>query len=723
MDLDTLLEIVTPLNFAQVYAEQNSIVTRGEDICCTFRGVGEFRIHAGGFVSTNLAYSVARAGSIIDIKAMMNTSTSSWSVVYREAVSSIIKKFKNLLPVGCTDNHVIDKIADDALKQRRVFNACVCKSRPLTDLPGGLALRANNSLSGLYAVGGISFLNSYDLEQLENKLNKSGVNCKLPKTSVLLVPYFSKAYKIACIELIYGKRNSQNSVIWLDNSEIAIAGLLGLKESSKCFLETNLNDVLVDIKKSTEDYADFFTIKINPDGDGCGWLPKTFFYVDRTDSPLDLWLPANLVKYGSLCVITKYPSITDSAIMGNSMPWGDAIVDSVTKLLEECDTFTPQVKFLLSTVKSDKKIKLRIKERLEKLGKFVLSDQLDIEFRDGAIWQDPQGCLYSTANGYLWEDSANKRFGGVLVTNFTVQPEYSVRYDTGELYKAMEVTVGNETRHILLNPSSFDTVKKFSEKTEEAISLSGNPTVISPSTFDFIRSRPVLTWLMKKYTELPIKIGTSYIGWNPTRTKFIGTGYVVQNGEVTTADCMYRPGIDYLRYFSSSSNALVKSNTLIGIPFDLTKLIYQCAAIMMRSYSGHVLTPVEYSGDKCTRETLQRIFSYAGQLGTLQLNKNMRAMGEMDCIQGYPFLAQGYNRSQAKACKVGMILVGEEGIQLDAFTPEAEQQAGQYLRYIFEVLPKYLIKNCGPSFMPTVGIIPVKVLEEEGKKIIDEMEL
>ena len=130
-----------------------------------------------------------------------------------------------------------------------------------------------------------------------------------------------------------------------------------------------------------------------------------------------------------------------------------------------------------------------------------------------------------------------------------------------------------------------------------------------------------------------------------------------------------------------------------------------------------------YSCDKCTRESIQRVFAYSGQLRAVQLNKNMRAMGEIECIQGYPFVAQGYNRSQAKACKMGMILLGEEGAQIGPFTPEAEEAAGKYIRYIIETLPLYLIKNCGPTFAPAVGVIPDKALEEEGKKVIDEMEM
>lgn len=723
MYLNTVLEIVTPQLFAQTYAEPGSIVINGADVYCAFANVGRFRIHAGGFVAEDIISSNIKAGSVIDMKAMMRTNAGGWELTYREAVGAIVRKFKTILPAGATDQAVIDRIADEALKKRRVFNACVCKSRSLSDLPGGLSLRANNDLGALMAVGGVSYLTSHDLVSLEDKLRKIGVNVKLPNSSVLLVPYFSNAHTISCIELIHGKRNAENTTIWLDNKELALSGLLGLGDTYKCFMELQLSDVIKDMKRSVEDYAAFFSVMINPDGEGSGWLPKNFFYVRRDDNPMSLSIPAALVRHGSACVITRYPAISDSVRMGNSITWRDAVADAIVELLERHETFTPQIQFLLQTVRRDRHVKMLIKDRLEALGKFVLSDQLETELRDGAIWEDAQGCLYSTPSGYLWEEPSTRRVGGVLVSNFTVTPTYSVRYNTGELYKAMELTVGNETRDILLSPSSFDTVKRFSERIEETVALSGNPTTISPAVFDFVHSRPIITWLMRNYADLPIKLGTSYIGWNPTRTKFVGTGFCVHDDAIESVDCMYRPGIDYLRYFSSESGKSNKSPLTEGIPMCLMQLSWQCAGIIMRSYSGHTLVPVTYAGDKCTRETIQRVFSYAGQLRAVQLNKNMRAMGEIDCIQGYPFVAQGYNRSQAKACKVGMILLGEEGTQLDPETPEVEEKAGMYIRYIMETLPLYLIKNCGPSFMPTVGIIPDSALEEEGKKVIDEMEM
>lgn len=723
MYLNTVLEIVTPQLFAQTYAEQNSISGYGNDIYCAFSGVGRFRIHAGGFVADDILSSNIKAASIIDIKAMMRGNAGGWDLTYRETVGAIVRKFKNILPAGITDQPIIDRIAEEALKRRRIFNACVCKSRSMSDLPGGLALRTNGDIGTLMAVGGASYLNSHDVVQLEDKLRKIGVNVKLPNTSVILIPYFSNAYTVSCIELIQGKRNSDNITVWLDNKEVALSCLLGLGDNYKCFMETQLSDVIKDMKRSVEDYAAFFSVIRNADGDGAGWLPKNFFYVRRNENPLSLAAPAALVRLGSSCVITRHPSINDSAMSGNSVTWRDAVADAVVFLLEQHDAFTPQVTFLLKTVRQDNTIKLLIKDRLEAIGRFVLSDQLETELRDGAIWEDPQGCLYSTPGGYLWEESSTRRLGGTLISNFTITPTYSVRYDTGEMYRAMTLSVGNETRDILLNPSSFDTTKRLSERIEETVALSGNPTIISPAIFDFVHSRPIITWLMRNYADLPIKLGTSYIGWNPTRTKFVGTGFCTNENGVDKVDCMYRPGIDYLRYFSSDASACQKSPVTEGVPMELMTLAWQCAGIIMRNYAGHTLVPVTYAGDKCTRESIQRVFSHAGQLRAVQLNKNMRAMGEIECIQGYPFVAQGYNRSQAKACKMGMILLGEEGAQIGPFTPEAEEAAGRYIRYIIETLPLYLIKNCGPTFAPSVGVIPDKALEEEGKKVIDEMEM
>ena len=80
MYLNTVLD-VTPQLFAQTYAEPGSIVINGADVYCTFANVGRFRIHAGGFVAEDVISSNIKAGSVIDMKAMMRTNAGGWELI------------------------------------------------------------------------------------------------------------------------------------------------------------------------------------------------------------------------------------------------------------------------------------------------------------------------------------------------------------------------------------------------------------------------------------------------------------------------------------------------------------------------------------------------------------------------------------------------------------------------------------------------------------------
>ena len=144
-----------------------------------------------------------------------------------------------------------------------------------------------------------------------------------------------------------------------------------------------------------------------------------------------------------------------------------------------------------------------------------------------------------------------------------------------------KLTVGNETRDILLSPSSFDTVKRFSERIEETVALSGNPTMISPAVFDFVHSRPYHYMVDAKLCRPSYKAGYLLHRMESQRTKFVGTDSAYMMMLLKSVDCMYRPGVDYLRYFSSESGKSNKSPLTEGIPMCLMQACLASALVLL----------------------------------------------------------------------------------------------------------------------------------------------
>lgn len=713
MYLKTILTAVTPQMFAAEYALPGSIREAEGTIYCDFKNIGTMCIHSGGFIAAHLSTSLMKAGSIVDVLAASGYSDRS----YYNAVKSIVTKFEAILPVGMSDDAIIDFTAKEALAKRRVFNIAVCSSDSPESLPGSLVLKANKDLAGVMQLGCVSYLSARKMQQLKSRLEDIGVNEDFPCVSALVVPYFSYCHEIACIEIIYGS-GVENSIIWLTGHNVALSCLLATRESDEFFLETNTGAAMRDMRDSMESRIAFVSMRIQPDGKEIGWIPTRFCFVDRGE-PMGLLVPSLLVRAGASCIVTQYPSLHGTKTAG-SRSWGDAVAEAVIRLLDAEKDFTPRVMCLLETVRGDRIVKATIKGYLHEKGEYWLSNKLDTVLREGIIWQGKTGSVYATASGYIYEDDKNRDVGGEPVTNFTIIPLRSIMYEGGEMYYECQVDTRGEVRNVILGSASFDTIKKMVDHIQRFIALSGKPTAMTPMIFDQVHGRPLIPYLQRQFAELPVLSGISFLGWNGTRTAFIGPDF--KSGErVDYKPNVFKPEISYLSYFEAKEERLKVSNMATDVPAALLNIIKQCAGFIVRSYANHDIRPITYTNNKTARDVVQAMFSYAGQKRAVQLNQNMRSSGELVCFQGYPFLAIGYNRSQAKAVKTGMILLGEEGPVIDNYSHNECKAAGMLLRHVLEKLPAWLVSNCGPSFTPTAGAIEPEDLANEGWLAMQEI--
>lgn len=718
--LDSFLTAITP----ELYGSFTDMSTINNEIVYSFWYAGSFRIVANSFVAINTSQSSIVAASVIDMEAMsvyvgIEDSEKNWKDCYIEAVKSLAKKFHKELPTNIRGTSELRVIGEMAYKRRRMFNFCVCNTNSIAELPGGLTLKVHKMFNGKLPLGCVQYVDKKGSSELSHRISQvTGQKIKLRSEPILIIPYYSTPASIAAIEVIHSG-NKDNDIIWLSDVDIAYSNMINL-HGSKIILERYTSYVVKDMDQNTDKDYSYTSILINPKADKLSWVPNNAYVMIRSNTPADLMLyPMRLKLRGCNMFFTNSPY---SIRVHQS--WNNIAVDCMKKLIKEEGDITGIVKSIIKTPAIDNEVRNSIIEELHVEGEHELADKFNNMTRANAIWFTTSGKLYNTPEGYLWVDMNNREVQGELITNFTIKPIRTIIYEKGDMYRSLEVTVNGEERTITIPYESFDTPKKLVESINECISLSGKPVSILPTIYDQTKARVIILWANREYSEVSTPaFGISYLGWSPTCDRYVGTGFSWNRAE---GNKIYRckeyellPGVDYFKYFDSGFKAEGSDHT--HIPDELKVLCNHVAGIIVRSYYGVPLSPITYSADKTTRNIIENIFKYIGQKGILQLNKNMRAMSQLDILKGFPFAAQGYNTSQAKACKVGMILLGSGGIILNEHTDHDIKIAGEYLRFILIKLPEYLIRHSGSDFNPSELLLDPNQIAREGEQVLDEL--
>ena len=718
--LDSFFSIVTPELYGATFGSVSNVA--GE-VIYTFRGIGEFRVCAGSYVSTNVGQSAIKAATVLDIEAVSVSKDreGTWKEHYRTAAKNLMKEYKDLLPSNVKGSGVAIEIGDAAYNMRRLFNACLCNNSNVSSLPGPLALKVQKLFGGKMPIGQFVYICSEFVYELSNRITKViGDKVKIRKEPLLVIPYHSSPATIAALEIIHSTKGKENDIVWIKDTDIAYSGMVNMKSESSIVLERYVSHAVRDYVANTDPNVSYTSVLVNPKAKNLSWIPESVYYVTRSDDPVDLLYPMRFKMRDSNVMFINSPHNVNAF-----RTWNTVAVGSIKKLLLREGDITGVVSSFINTPMVNNEVREAVIEELTAEKQYALADKFKEHTRPNAIWHTPSGRMYSTEDGYLWCDSGNRDVRGELITNFTLTPDYLITYETGAIFRVMNVNVAGDTRKVTIPITAFDTPKKLMEVINDHISLSGKPTAVIPTVYDVTRARLIILWVNMEYSKMDMRTGVSYLGWNPTyNNEFVGPGFVLrQDADKNVYEaqgCEFLPGVDYFKYFDPMCS-VEGSNCTDNIPDDLMSLCKKVAGIVMRTYSGHPILPTPYSGDKSTREVIEKVFKYVGQKSLLQLNKNMRAVSQLDAVKGFPFAAQGYNRSQSKACKVGMILLGEEGPSIGEKTDSEIESAGRYLRYLVKSIPRYLMVNSGPSFLPSAEILSPEQLESEGEKLLNEL--
>lgn len=706
MLLDTLLNSVTPQAFLAKYIDKCS------DDSGNFKlGNTPITPFAGGFVTdidnSFTACSVIEALAIL--KKQENTQED-WPSLYEKSITELLTSFKGTLPESLKEYVPIKTMVKEATRRRDIFNLCVCLGKAINQAPGSVATVIHKQFGGRLLKGVATFLSK---ELMARLADVSGCKFKKSRSAAIVIPYFKNVHTVAGADIIYSTQEQET--VWFCPCRFAITGL-PLARPNKIFMqEANPQKVVSDFYEQ-DGSAFYFAIRHANTGVDKPWMPSISYYIRRTDNILELIGPSLLQKAGVEIFITQGPD-PELAKEGSRTPWEFCVTDELVKELHAAKEISPEVEIMLNTVKTSEVVRNMLIASLTEAGNTRIIEHLYAVMKGGAIWEEGGSCIYDTNNGYLWEDEKNKALGGAIISNFTVKPLQSTRYENGDVFIRLQVNIKGEEKEITINMSCLDTAKKFLDGIAGSVIMLPDPPVNVPSVYDTVRFRPVLVWLYRQIGSMPVTAGISYLGWNPTQEIFRGPGWVSSINGFKAKDMSYNPASCYLKSFNDKNLACSSALEIDKVNKSLATVIYQCFGLMLRFFNNRSINCPVYSDEKETKNNLKKLFSYIGQNKILQLNKNMRDTGANDCFHGYPVVATGYNKEQAFACNTGFILIGESDNTIKNVAPYEMEFAGNIFNNLLKLTPEELLK--GEIAVELANGKPtVETLEEEGRQFL-----
>lgn len=705
MLLDTLLNSVTPQAFLAQYATECPAVGNVFSLC----GIPVIAV-PGGFVTdaenSFMACSVVEAGAMLLKREHPDTD---WLTLYEMAIRDLIAAFKNSFPENMKEHLPIKATAKEAARRRDIFNLCACTGRSTSQAPGSVALAARKIFDGKMIKGANTILTKDEMIRLA-----AVSGCKLKKAAAIVVPYYLDVHTVAGADIIYSV--TEHETVWFLPCLFAATGLPLIRPGVLYMQESSPQLAISDMAGYGSDKAFYFAIKYAKTGTDKPTLPQVTYYVRRTSNLLELIGPSLLQKNGAEVFVVQTPEPAE-LLLEERVPWESCVADELLAVLRTARDIPQDAEILLNTVKTSDVVRNMLVDGLREADNIRMVEHMYAVMKGGAIWEEGESCVFDTNNGYLWEDEKNKAYGGAMLSNFTVKPKQRVRYENGEVFVRLTVNIRGTERDVVINSASMDTAKKFVDSVATYIGMLPDTIAAIPAVYDATRFRPVLVWLARTISGLPALAGTSYLGWNPQQTVFRGTGWTATATAIEEKPMLYNPSVQYLKHFHPEPIAHGVSLDLSKVNPQLARVIRLSFGIMVRTFANREISCPMYSDDRDTREVLKGLFAGIGQRTIIKLNKNMREMGALNCLRGYPAVGIGYNPQQAMACSTGMILVGESETRIEGVLPHELVYAGEVFISLLKAAVQQMCRD-GVDVPLAPGKPSEEALEKDGEKFL-----
>lgn len=664
----------------------------------TFRKYGDAFYTLGNHIPYNIIDLV--------VMALLNTSEGDTGELYKEAVRRLVRDYGHLL------SSALRAATHDVARSAHMLYFCQFHllNKCQLDRTGKEAL----GFGWMTNVPGVSLVKGVTWNMVKRFLFLSGKD-KPENESILVLPMYSSPCQLAAFLVrTASSKEGEWETYWTGmENKLAYSGVGFFHEGMKLFAHQTPEEYMqavMSVKSAAECHT--YLIPAEP-SNADTWYPPACYVV--TDGK-----PEELLKFSVLASTPSWIEVTSAQHVDyldalGVMSWNGAVADAVVDCLT-AGTPLMDVDMLKPLMRGNRDVVQRVVRKLEGMGHMQTAYNVSQMFKEGLIWSTGEQEVYATPMGYVYEDARNRAIGGAQVTNFTVTPRMSARFEAGDLCYRCSVNLRGDVREMDIPAHVFETPRRMAEYIQTAAALSGNPPEVQPTVFEAAYARPVLGYLHQKFSEMSPVRGISCMGWNLMRTKFNGPDFVSAE-HIMREIPVLKPGVGHLDVFTPRMD-YAKQKKYKELPESFQRVLEACAGIIARSYANSELTPVLYKDTPVTRSVLKELFASAGQERVVRLNPNFRKGAELQVFQGYPVLATGYNSNQACASQVGMILLGEMGEEIDK--QEDVSGAAAALRYVLEELPAWIIRQDGlPCVFSSVDVTS-NMIVSDGRGVLEE---
>ncbi|MEG1542950.1 MAG: hypothetical protein RR382_00300 [Tannerellaceae bacterium] len=635
MYVDTILDAVTPeMIVVRLYPQQ--MHTSSGKMEAIIDDVGKVVVYGNGYFFSD-CFDTIRAGSIIDLVAVTKCASD-----YVEAVKIITREFSDILPPDYASPQVVEKCAEEARLQRRIFNACVINVSPPSEMPIPMYALLGDSVRSNSA-GVMSCLTKPRATELKKRLADAGSDAFVPDGACYIVPWFSRCHRVDGYKVVWksGNNTRVKMVTLRDDAAVSYAGFVsGAPGDSAC------------VVGSFDEVVDSVIRPIYSPVVGTGSrLPDTTT-LNATGSS------DNISAFAPM--LTRYSTLAPGKdIMwngGSSLSHAMRLV-LLERLLRDRE-FTPETRVVAESVfaGSDTIDKLREWARTE--GLYKVEQTLGVEFRSGIVCENATTRIYDTPDGYMLEWK-NSDLPTTPLSNFTLRFTETVRFDEATTVFRGMICVKGVQYPIQMSLDELDTVRRIEGSVHSWETGLPEDLRESPVVFDATAMRPVIPHLRRSVAGLPKLNGISFLGWNASRTSFYTPFGIIEEGGISDKlpDVLH-PGVLALSNFAITDSQCdtehpAKEGDNVVLDAFLT--------MITQEYESTCKDPCVFACDLLTKDFVERTFAALGQVSPIKLNRNMRLHEDCRGLLGWPPFAIGYNEAQTRMSAKGMVILQPYG--------------------------------------------------------------
>jgi hypothetical protein len=534
---------------------------------------------------------------------------------------------------------------------------------------------------------------------------------------MLLIPFFSSYASVGSI-LVIRPGSAEPRFINLGPEKFMWGGLLEASAPADRCLVTQNFALLMRLCSSKR-----FTVtstpvclKYNNRGAESKLMPNDSVYLHYPE------LEDNMAAVSTLFELTSGNRIQDfnkGVSPSQQKSWSRYIVEFITQKIAIADDVDNVLLHYIDSCKLSFSDKEQLLNNVLFAGYPAKAGQLRQHFSTRIIHISDKHQVRQAPAGYFAQEQ--KSGARTEITNFTLGVERNIVFpEKREIVTECKAQFGASSALVHIPTSQLDNPLKVEECVRVAwLSSAGEGDSMLPMVKDKNLYRKYLSLHLKEEAGRVASLeGISALGWNHTRTRFIGPGWCADAAGIKKTNSVLHREQEFLTLFKEG---VVAHSTKVedSLPIEIRDAVAMFCSNLLRGGLSLKNHPVAYRNTAESRKLLGALFGGLGQTAPFCPLSNRVA--EVSGCKGYPFFAGEVSSSLYRQPLPMFYLnndMGEEGLFLDdeeeGYLPSLI--AGMY-RLIFQ---RFFMGNFA-SFRPVKSVDIHNTLKQEGAQILTQV--